>query len=95
MLKIDDLKNSLKVTGVQFLLNLKVLEDLMNMSERKEQLNREKKVYSIYFDIIFFLFCSCFESYADNENECPICAGKNRKLIEDLRHQEQVLFGLF
>uniref|UniRef100_H2ZAB9 RING-type domain-containing protein n=1 Tax=Ciona savignyi TaxID=51511 RepID=H2ZAB9_CIOSA len=32
----------------------------------------------------------CFESYADNESECPVCLPKNQKILENLREQEQV-----
>ncbi|CAK8684034.1 unnamed protein product [Clavelina lepadiformis] len=33
----------------------------------------------------------CFESYAENEDECPVCTGHNRKIMENLREQEQAL----
>ncbi|XP_031570001.1 vacuolar protein sorting-associated protein 11 homolog [Actinia tenebrosa] len=31
----------------------------------------------------------CFESYADNDNECPICAPENKKVLDIIRTQEQ------
>ena len=31
---------------------------------------------------------TCFESYADNENECPVCAPENRKVMDIIRTQE-------
>nr|CAB3267620.1 vacuolar protein sorting-associated protein 11 homolog [Phallusia mammillata] len=33
----------------------------------------------------------CFESYAENDDECPVCAGPNRKIMESLKEQEQTL----
>ncbi|XP_068706072.1 vacuolar protein sorting-associated protein 11 homolog isoform X2 [Montipora foliosa] len=31
----------------------------------------------------------CFEGYAENDNECPICAPENRKVLDIIRQQEQ------
>ncbi|XP_064597137.1 vacuolar protein sorting-associated protein 11 homolog [Liolophura sinensis] len=31
----------------------------------------------------------CFESYAENENECPACMPENRKIMDFIRAQEQ------
>ncbi|XP_050409252.1 vacuolar protein sorting-associated protein 11 homolog [Patella vulgata] len=31
----------------------------------------------------------CFESYAENDNECPVCAPENRKIMDIIRAQEQ------
>ncbi|XP_013381879.1 vacuolar protein sorting-associated protein 11 homolog [Lingula anatina] len=31
----------------------------------------------------------CFESYSDNEAECPVCLPENRKLLDIIRAQEQ------
>ena len=31
---------------------------------------------------------NCFESYCEGENECPICAPENRKIMEIIRSQE-------
>jgi len=53
--------------------------------------NHELELPAVHFLCGHAYHQHCFESYADNENECPICAGKNRKLIEDLRHQEQLM----
>ncbi|WAR00818.1 VPS11-like protein [Mya arenaria] len=30
----------------------------------------------------------CFENYADNENECPVCMAENRKIMDIIRAQE-------
>ncbi|PFX15152.1 Vacuolar protein sorting-associated protein 11-like [Stylophora pistillata] len=32
---------------------------------------------------------SCFEGYAESDNECPICAPENRKVLDIIRQQEQ------
>merc|ERR1712136_668488 len=62
------------------------------MGETKCSLcNHELELPAVHFLCGHAYHQHCFESYADNENECPICAGKNRKLIEDLRHQEQLM----
>ncbi|XP_041361621.1 vacuolar protein sorting-associated protein 11 homolog [Gigantopelta aegis] len=31
----------------------------------------------------------CFESYAENDTECPVCAAENRKIMDIIRAQEQ------
>ncbi|XP_052690623.1 vacuolar protein sorting-associated protein 11 homolog [Crassostrea angulata] len=31
----------------------------------------------------------CFESYAENDSECPVCAAENRKIMDIIRAQEQ------
>ncbi|ESO93774.1 hypothetical protein LOTGIDRAFT_182193 [Lottia gigantea] len=31
----------------------------------------------------------CFESYSENDNECPVCAAENRKIMDIIRAQEQ------
>ncbi|CAH3181682.1 unnamed protein product, partial [Porites evermanni] len=31
----------------------------------------------------------CFEGYAESDNECPICAPENRKVLDIIRQQEQ------
>lgn len=31
---------------------------------------------------------NCFESYSDNENECPCCSPENRKIMDIIRSQE-------
>jgi len=31
----------------------------------------------------------CFESYAENDMECPVCAAENRKIMDIIRAQEQ------
>lgn len=30
----------------------------------------------------------CFESYAENDNECPVCSSENRKIMDIIRAQE-------
>ena len=35
------------------------------------------------------MYCSCFESYAENENECPACVNENRGILEKIRQQEK------
>ncbi|XP_027041585.1 vacuolar protein sorting-associated protein 11 homolog isoform X2 [Pocillopora damicornis] len=32
---------------------------------------------------------NCFEGYAESDNECPICAPENRKVLDIIRQQEQ------
>ncbi|CAG2064965.1 unnamed protein product, partial [Timema podura] len=32
---------------------------------------------------------SCFQSYAENENECPACLPENKKILDVIRSQEQ------
>jgi len=33
--------------------------------------------------------CSCFQSFSENENECPACLPNNKKLLDIIRAQEQ------
>lgn len=32
---------------------------------------------------------SCFQSFSENENECPACLPNNKKLLDIIRAQEQ------
>lgn len=47
---------------------------------------------AIYFDLIcnvIFFVNSCFQSFSENENECPACLPNNKKLLDIIRAQEQ------
>lgn len=33
--------------------------------------------------------CSCFQSFSENENECPACLPNNKKLLDIIKAQEQ------
>lgn len=40
------------------------------------------------FVIAFFIF-SCFQSFSENENECPACLPSNKKWLDIIKVQEQ------
>lgn len=39
--------------------------------------------------LIFYFFFSCFQSFSENENECPACLPNNKKLLDIIKAQEQ------
>ena len=38
---------------------------------------------------MIFLILSCFQSFSENENECPACLPNNKKLLDIIKAQEQ------
>ncbi|XP_067935416.1 vacuolar protein sorting-associated protein 11 homolog isoform X2 [Watersipora subatra] len=44
---------------------------------------------SIHFLCQHSYHTHCFESYAENESECPACAEDNRKILETIKEQER------
>ena len=38
---------------------------------------------------LYIFYFSCFESYADNDQECPACASENHKVLDIIKAQEQ------
>ena len=32
----------------------------------------------------------CFQSYSDSENDCPLCAAENKKILDILQSQDKV-----
>jgi hypothetical protein len=41
------------------------------------------------------MFCacfSCFQSYAENENECPACLPNNKKILDIIKSQVSILY---
>ncbi|XP_077448668.1 vacuolar protein sorting-associated protein 11 homolog isoform X1 [Stigmatopora argus] len=51
--------------------------------------NSPLELPSVHFLCSHSFHQHCFESYADNEAECPTCAPENRKVIDMLRAQDQ------
>ncbi|XP_061659657.1 vacuolar protein sorting-associated protein 11 homolog isoform X1 [Syngnathoides biaculeatus] len=51
--------------------------------------NSPLELPSVHFLCSHSFHQHCFESYADNEAECPTCAPENRKVMDMLRAQDQ------
>lgn len=39
--------------------------------------------------MFYFHYISCFQSFSENENECPACLPNNKKLLDIIKAQEQ------
>nr|XP_039266743.1 vacuolar protein sorting-associated protein 11 homolog [Styela clava] len=83
-------------------------EDTKKMKEQIEELkttatifqvtkcslcNHDLELPSVHFLCKHSFHQHCFESYSENDQECPVCAGENRKILEHMREQEQALLN--
>nr|CAD7202335.1 unnamed protein product [Timema douglasi] len=51
--------------------------------------NHQLELPSIHFLCQHSYHQHCFQSYAENENECPACLPENKKILDVIRSQEQ------
>uniref|UniRef100_T1ISE0 Vacuolar protein sorting-associated protein 11 homolog n=1 Tax=Strigamia maritima TaxID=126957 RepID=T1ISE0_STRMM len=51
--------------------------------------NQQLELPSVHFLCHHSYHMHCFESYAENENECPACMPENRKVLEIIKAQEE------
>jgi len=51
--------------------------------------NQPLELPSVHFLCLHSFHQHCFDSYADNENECPACHTENKRILDIVRAQEQ------
>nr|CAD7402388.1 unnamed protein product [Timema cristinae] len=69
---------------------LSVLHSEHELTEQEQQLSlKYRQETDKIREKIKDIQTSCFQSYAENENECPACLPENKKILDVIRSQEQ------